>query len=116
MNRRITPSARPSRCPEAGAPNTRINPSLRKDPLPSSFDHLVGSDKHRHGNGESNGSRSSKIHSEGECVGLNNREFADLRSLEDSPDIEADLTVASNEARAIAHQPACGDELTREIH
>ena len=72
----------------------------------SSFDHLVGSDKHRHGNSKSNGSRRSEIHDEGECAGLNDREVADPRSFEDTPDIETDLSLPSNEARAIAHQSA----------
>src|SRR4051794_11921468 len=81
-------------------------PSTRKNVLGPSLDHLVGSDKHSHGNSESDGSRGSEIYGEGECVRLNYREFADLRPLEDSPDIEADLSVASNEARAVAHKPA----------
>src|SRR5439155_17396239 len=76
----------------------------------ASFDDLVGAGEDRWRDGEAERPGGLEIDDQLECGWLLHRQIGWLGTLEDLPDVNADLTPCAGEARSIADQAArCGE-------
>src|SRR5262245_26150509 len=79
------------------------------------FDHLVGAGEQRRRHFERQRPGSAEINHQLELRRLHDREVCRLGTLEDATGIDPDLTIRVRDVRAVAHQPADFDILTRSI-